>query len=95
MAANTGLLEIRAAGVAQCLLEASKKLDGANGEMVLDFSSVQQVDATALKAMDELAQAAKQKATTVVLRGVNVNVYKVLKLVRLAPRFSFRPDSNP
>ena len=32
---------------------------------------------------------ADEKGVKVVLRGVNVDVYKVLKLVKLASRFSF------
>ena len=32
---------------------------------------------------------ADAKTVKVVLRGVNVDVYKVLKLVKLTPRFSF------
>jgi hypothetical protein len=36
-----------------------------------------------------LAGAADEKAVKVALRGVHVDVYKVLKLVKLTPRFSF------
>jgi len=36
-----------------------------------------------------LAARAQEKSVRLVLRGVKVNVYKVLKLVKLAPRFSF------
>ena len=32
---------------------------------------------------------ADDRAITIMLRGVNVEVYKVLKLVKLASRFSF------
>ncbi len=71
------------------LREAREKLEGADGEAVLDFSSVRRVDASALRALEELAGAAEEKAVKVVLRGVNVEVYKVLKLVRLTRRFSF------
>ncbi len=39
--------------------------------------------------MENLASTAGDKAAKVVLRGVNVDIYKVLKLVKLAPRFSF------
>jgi hypothetical protein len=39
--------------------------------------------------MEKLAGVADDKAVKVVLRGVNVDVYKVLKLVNLTPRFSF------
>jgi anti-anti-sigma regulatory factor len=75
--------------VVQALQEAREKLDSADGEVVLDFSSVGRVDPAALRALQELAGAAEEKAVKVVLRGVNVGVYKVLKLVKLAPRFAF------
>jgi anti-anti-sigma regulatory factor len=75
--------------VVLALQEAAGKLDGAEGEVVLDFSSVRRVDASAMRAMEEFANAADDKAVTVALRGVNVDVYKVLKLVKLASRFSF------
>jgi ABC-type transporter Mla MlaB component len=47
------------------------------------------IDAIALSAMAEFADIADSKGVKVVLRGVNVGVYKVLKLVKLASRFSF------
>lgn len=75
--------------VVPALQQAGEKLDNADGEVVLDFSSVRRIDPNALKAMEELAGIADEKAVKIVLRGVNVDVYKVLKLVRLTPRFSF------
>jgi hypothetical protein len=39
--------------------------------------------------MENLAKSADDKATKVVLRGVNVDIYKVLKLMKLTRRFSF------
>jgi anti-anti-sigma regulatory factor len=83
------LFEVDGELVIDALRAAGEKLDGASGEVVLDFSSVRRVDPSALKAMEDLAGSADDKAVKVVLRGVNVNVYKVLKLARLAPRFSF------
>lgn len=71
------------------LQEALETLDSAEGEIVLDFSTVQRVDPSALQAMEKLAGKADGKAVKVVLGGVNVNVYKTLKLMKLAPRFSF------
>jgi anti-anti-sigma regulatory factor len=65
------------------------KLDGAGGEVVVDFSSVRRIDPSAIGAMEKLAGAADEKAVKVALRGVHVDVYKVLKLVKLTPRFSF------
>jgi anti-anti-sigma regulatory factor len=61
----------------------------AGSELVLDFSTVQHIDPKALRAMEELAQGAERAKLIVVFRGVNVKIYKVLKLARLASRFSF------
>ncbi|MBZ5724011.1 MAG: STAS domain-containing protein [Acidobacteriia bacterium] len=82
-------LNIDGARAAQSLQEALTALDTAGGEMVLDFSSVRRVDAGALRAMEKLAAAAGDKAVKVGLRGVNIDVYKALKLIKLASRFSF------
>jgi anti-anti-sigma regulatory factor len=75
--------------VAQALQEAEEKLDSVAGEMALDLSSVRRIDPNALRAMEEFADIADIKGVKVVLRGVDVGVYKVLKLVNLASRFSF------
>ena len=71
------------------LEEARKKLDGADGEMILDFSSVGLVDATALRAIEQLAAGAEDKGVKLVLRGASVEFYRVLKLMKLTQRFSF------
>ena len=49
---------------------------------VLDFSDVQRIDTSGVQALEKLAD-------QTVLRGVNTNVYKVLKLLKLTPRFRF------
>jgi anti-anti-sigma regulatory factor len=82
-------LKIDEERVVQALQEAGDKLDSAEGEMVLDFSSVRRIDPSALRGMEEFAGIANGKGVKVALRGVNVDVYKVLKLVKLASRFSF------
>jgi anti-anti-sigma regulatory factor len=82
-------LKIDGENVAETLQEACEKLDSADGEVVLDFSSVRRIDPSALTAMEKLAGAADDKDVKVVLRGVNVEVYKVLKLMKVASRFSF------
>lgn len=69
---------------------AKLQLDGAGGEVVVDFSGVQRIDPGTLKTLDKLAGAAHEKATKVVLGGVNVEVYKVLKLMKLESRFLFQ-----
>ena len=89
MAGNAVFINIDETRVIPALREAGKKLDGAEGEVALDFSSVQRIDSSALRAMEELACIADEKNVKVALRGVNVDVYKVLKLVKLTRRFSF------
>jgi anti-anti-sigma regulatory factor len=71
------------------LQEAGQRLDSAKGEAVLDFSSVYRIDSSALRAMEEFVSLANDKSVKVVLGGVSVGVYKVLKLAKLASRFSF------
>ena len=82
-------LKIDEERAAAALEEAVDKLDSADGEVILDFSSVRRIDPATVSAMEKLAGAADAKGVKLVLRGVNVEVYKVLKLVRLAPRFCF------
>ena len=69
-------------------------LPAPTSELLLDFSAVQRIDAKALIAIEELAERAEQAEVAVVFRGVNVKVYKVLKLVRLASKFSFVSFDN-
>jgi len=83
--------------IIQELRDAAARLDRTENEMALDFSSVRRVDSGAVRALGELATIADERAVKVVLCGVNVDVYKVLKLLKLAPRFSFvnRPAPSP
>ncbi len=89
MSTISQFLKIDPERVADCLQMAGAKLDGAPVETTLDFSSVLRIDPKSLIAMEELARCADEKAVKVGLRGVNVEIYKVLKLVKLASRFSF------
>ncbi|MGA3056025.1 MAG: STAS domain-containing protein [Candidatus Korobacteraceae bacterium] len=82
-------LKIDEERIVQALQEAGEKLDSVEGEVALDFSSVRRIDPSALSALEEFAGLADDKGVKVVLRGVNVGVYKVLKLVKLTSRFSF------
>jgi len=79
------------------LREAGAKLDGADGEAILDFSSVRRLDSNALRALEEFAQIADEKGIKVVLYGVNVDVYKVFKLMKLTRLLSFEycPAQSP
>jgi anti-anti-sigma regulatory factor len=89
MAMIAAWLKIDEERVAQALQEAGEKLVSVEGEVALDFSSVRRIDASAVRALEEFAGLADDKGVNVVLRGVNVGVYKVLKLVKLGSRFSF------
>ena len=89
MAMISVLLKIDEERVVDALREAADKLDSSDGEVVLDFSSVRKIAPSAIQALENLASVANNKSVKVVLRGVNVDVYKVLKLVKLASRFSF------
>ena len=89
MTRNAEWLEIEGERVVQTLQTARETLDGAQGDVVLDFSSVRRINPSGLRAMEKLAGIADDKVVKVVLRGVNVDIYKVLKLVKLTSRFSF------
>ena len=82
-------LKIDGDRVVQALRDACENLDNAEGELVLDFSSVYRIDPSALRATEKLADTADDKAVKVVLHGVTIDIYKVLKLVNLTRRFSF------
>ena len=65
------------------------QLDTARDQTTLDFSSVLRISPKDLRAMEELIERADNQSVKIVLCGVNVDIYKVLKLVKLTPRFSF------
>jgi len=89
MAINAMTLNIDETRIHAALLEAGEKLETAEGQVVLDLSSVSRIDSRALMAFEELARIASAKKAKVALRGVSIDVYKVLKLVKLTRRFSF------
>jgi len=88
MSTTEMLLSIEEGRMVATLQEVAHGLDGSVGEAVLDFSSVRRIDCSTLQALQDLVGVADDKGVKVVLRGVNVDVYKVLKLVKLT-RFSF------
>jgi anti-anti-sigma regulatory factor len=83
------VLKVDEEHLVQALQEAGERLNPDENEVVLDFSSVRRIDPAALRAMEELAGKADQKGVKLVLRSVNVDIYKVLTLVKLVRRFSF------
>jgi anti-anti-sigma regulatory factor len=84
-----GWFKVDGERMVESLQETAAQLDASETEVVLDFSCVRRVNPGALRAMEELATVADAKAVKIGLRGVNVTIYKVLKLAKLAPRFSF------
>jgi anti-anti-sigma regulatory factor len=89
MALNPGVLNIDEQRVGAVVQAAAKKVEGGEKEIELDFSSVRRIDSKALRLVEQLAHAAEEKSIHVSFRAVNVDVYKVLKLMKLAHRFSF------
>jgi len=75
--------------VTQALQSVREKLDSGSGELILDFSAVHRIAPGALRALEVLARVADENSFKIALRGVNVEIYKVLKLAQLAGRFSF------
>jgi anti-anti-sigma regulatory factor len=89
MAMTAVWLKIDEGRVAEALQDTGRKLGSAVGEVVLDFSSVIRIDVSTVRQMEEFAGIAEGKGVNVVLRGVSISVYKVLKQVKLASRFVF------
>jgi anti-anti-sigma regulatory factor len=89
MAMIAVFLNIDETCLAPALREAGEKLDATEGEAVLDFSSIRRIDSSGVRALENLIRLADEKSVKVVLRGVNVDVYKVLKLTKLTWRFSY------
>ena len=89
MAETAEWVKVDTADAIQMLQATGDKLERVNGDVVIDCSAMRRLDSAALRALEELADKADAKAVKLVLRGVNVDVYKVLKLVKLASRLSF------
>ncbi len=75
--------------VAEGLQDVRQQLQSTEGEVLLDFFFVQQIDSQALRELEELAAAAELKNVKVVLRGIDIEVRKTLELAQLVTRFSF------
>jgi len=75
--------------LAPLIQEALERLETATGPVTLDFSSVQRLETAALPLLGRLAARARVRGVQLILRDVNVAVYKALKLSGLAPQFSF------
>jgi anti-anti-sigma regulatory factor len=95
MTMNTVSLKTDGEQLVQGLEQASDQLQAGEDGVILDFSAIRRISPTAIAALEKIAGIADQKAVKVVLCNVNVDVYKVLKLVRLAPRFCFQVAAQP
>ena len=89
MATIAEWIKIDENSVVEALRDAGEKLDGVEHEVILDFSAVRRIDPSVVRAMQEFVGVAEKKDVRVALRGLNVDVYKVLKLVKLTRRFTF------
>jgi anti-anti-sigma regulatory factor len=89
MATNVVSHKLDDGSVIEVLEKVRAELNGTEGEVSFDFSGVRRIDAGALRAMEQLASLARDKSVKIALRGVNVDIYKVLKVAKLASRFSF------
>jgi anti-anti-sigma regulatory factor len=89
MTTNGEWIHIDPAAIADAVRQSIDKLSSTQGEMVLDFSSVGRIDSLAADAMEQLAALAAERSLKVVLSGVNGDIYKVLKLLKLTDRFWF------
>ncbi len=89
MVLTATLLKVDGKNPGRDLSDLCEQLHSAGPEVVVDMSAVRRVDPAAVMALDKLAARADQKAVKLTLRGVNVEVYKVLKLMKLSSRFEF------
>jgi anti-anti-sigma regulatory factor len=89
MPTNLECIRIDKERVAESLRDVLARMECAGLELVVDFSSVERIDAGALGALREIAEAADGRSVTVALSGVSVELYRVLKLTKLAQRFTY------
>lgn len=82
-------LKIDELSTTESLEAAARELDGTVQELALNFSAIRRIDSRGLRALEQLSQKAEEKKVKVILRGVNVDLYKTFKLIKLASRFSF------
>ncbi|MFN7997454.1 MAG: STAS domain-containing protein [Bryobacteraceae bacterium] len=77
------------AGDANALLQDALQRIETVKDLVVDFTGVNRLDAAELLALEQLAAKTHDHSASVTLRGVHVDVYKVLKLAKVAAPFSF------
>jgi anti-anti-sigma regulatory factor len=82
-------LAINPKRVETALEEARAMLDKAEGELVIDFTTVPRLSARDMRALEELLKVAEGKGVRLVLRGFDSGLYKTLKLAKLSSRLAF------
>lgn len=90
MATIAEKFRIDSAGIASLLQQATEELQRKKQDVQVEFASVRRIDPHSLCTLEQLAEDAEKKKVTVTLHSVNVDVYKVIKLAQLAPRFLFK-----
>ncbi|HVZ19214.1 MAG TPA: STAS domain-containing protein [Terriglobales bacterium] len=91
MATIAEWVKMDANNLEQSLHEAREKLNCADRELVLDFAAIGRIGSNALIALEQLSASAQEKSVKLVLRGVTVEIYRVLQAAKLAKHFSFLP----
>ncbi|HWD00624.1 MAG TPA: STAS domain-containing protein [Candidatus Sulfopaludibacter sp.] len=82
-------IAIDPARIAQLLRQdAMEAMSTAEGHLTLDFSAVTKIDSAGVQALEQLAASAESRSVQLVLHGVSVQLYKVLRLLNLTRRFA-------
>lgn len=89
MAKIAVILNLDPESVVATLAEAAQQIDGVEGELVLDLSSLSRISSNVVDALQHLAVIADRKAVKIILRGATIDIYKTLKLLKLTDRFTF------
>ncbi len=89
MATNGTWFKVDEKHTMQDLQAALDSVDRADSELVIDCSELRRLDPAALATLEVIANKADEHQVKVVLHGVNVDAYKVFRLINLTPRFSF------
>lgn len=87
MVASPVVVNIDEQRLVLALEQAAKQLESGVKEITVDFSSVRRVDASHVRRLEGLTHS--ENGVKIVLRGVNVDFYKTLKLLKLTNHFLF------
>ena len=82
------LVNLEDGTLAAALEEVSGRLENGGRHLVLDFSSVERLSTAEVHAIDEFTRTADEKGVKVIIRGLDVELYRALKLAKLPVRLS-------